>query len=773
MNFPATCEPRIHHLGTQVQVGAKVRADGRHAAVAVIKRDGSVSPSPSPMPLIVRFPEAVKELVAPGTVWLVDGPEVVTSYVHNGDRRYERTIMATNATFVKPTGQTLSRWLRRNVDGIGETLSDRLVRNKHLAKWVEASDRKSLLAIHGMSESTVDALLENWPSAKLFEVIAFLDEHGIPAGISGSILKALDEDALPVLKSNPFMLLGLGVSFGKVIAFAEKMGFTFADPELVAGVAAHVAFLHSEETGSTVIQADELLDRAMLLTERPMPSNLGDIAVERKLMVKCGASAYQSYGCALMEHDVADFLVKSLFRSPGSGAGQAGLWETQIDRNRVEQALHRCEKDFQHFSLLPEQREAIIGSILAPVCGISGSAGTGKTTIIRAVLGCYELLAAELPTYQVAIAGRAAQRIAESTGKPARTIAKLIADHMGEDKPQLPGHLLLVIDEASMLDLLSMYRLVRFLPYAVRIIFVGDSMQLTPVGKGLVFHALQHAGVPFFELKQPMRQKMQSGVHRFATNLRDGIVTFPPIASHKLSDSSDCALDESNDPDRLAELWLQAGGVNTAIVLSPVNAGSLGVDNLNKTLQKTVGLDRPSLSYLDRDRGHMPWIGGDGLQMLKGDPVLVTQNSYDKKADVRNGDLGILEDVADKISDGEHFGTLRMTDGRKIEIDMELLEKLALGYAITIHKSQGSQWETCFVTLPSNASPTIDQSLLYTAVTRAKTRVLLFGDRSLIEKGVRRGPASLERVTTLAARIRHLASPKALTATSHFPRQDG
>lgn len=275
MNGVATFEHQVYHLGTQVQVGTRVRADGLHAAVAVIKRDGSVSPSSSTKPLIVKFSEDVKELVAPGTVWLVDGPEVVTSYIHDGARRYERTIKATKATFVKPTGQTLSRWLLRNVDGIGETLADRLVRNKNLAKWVERRDRTSLLAIHGMSETTVDALLENWPSAKLFEVIAFLDEYGIPAGISGSILKALDDDALPILKSNPFMLLGLGVQFGKVIAFAEKIGFTFDDPELVACVAAHAAFLHSEETGSTVIHANELLHRAMALTEFPMPQNLG------------------------------------------------------------------------------------------------------------------------------------------------------------------------------------------------------------------------------------------------------------------------------------------------------------------------------------------------------------------------------------------------------------------------------------------------------------------------------------------------------------------
>jgi exodeoxyribonuclease V alpha subunit len=756
MNGAANYEHQVYHLGTQVQVSARVRADGLHAAVSVINRDGSIIPAASNSPLIVKFPEADKELVAPGTVWLVDGPEVVTSYMNDGARRYECTIKATKATFVKPTGQTLSRWLRRNVNGIGETLSDRLVRHKHLAKWVEASDRESLLAIPGMSESTVQALLESWPSVNLFAVIAFLDEHSIPVGISGSIIKTLDEDALPVLKSNPLMLLGLGVSFGKVIAFAEKMGFTFDDQEIVAGVAAHVAFLHSEQTGSTVIQADDLLARAMLLTERSLPSNLGDIAVERKLLVKCGASAYQSYGCALMEHNVADFLVKSLFRSPGSGADKAGWWETQLDRNHAEQALYRYENSIQSFSLLPEQREAIIGSILSPVCCISGGAGTGKTTIIHAILGCYESLAPELPTYQVAIAGRAAQRIAESTGKPAHTIAKLIAQHMGNDKPFLPGHLLLVIDEASMLDLLSMYRLVRFLPQAVRVIFIGDSMQLLPIGKGLVFHALRQAGVPFFELKQPMRQHEQGDVHRFATDLRNGMVTFPSAAASRLADSSDCCMVESNDTELLAEYWLQAGGIGSAIVLSPVKAGRLGVDNINLTLQKKVGLDRAALLYKDRDRGLLPWVASDGLRLLKGDPILITQNHYDINADVRNGDLGILEVVVAEPSAAEHFGVLRMNDGRRISIDTDLLEKLSLGYAITIHKAQGSQWGTCFVTLPTNASKMIDQSLLYTAVTRAKTQIVMFGDSRLIELGVKRGPASEERVTTLAARIRHL-----------------
>lgn len=756
MNDNAKSEARVYHVGTPVQVGKRVRNGGRYAAVSVIKRDGSICPSPSPLPLIVRFPESDIGLVAPGTVWLVDGPEVITSYVHNGDRRYERTIKATTATFVKPMGQTLARWIQQNVTGIGDVLSNRLVRNKHLAKWVETGNRESLLAIQGMSDTTVDALLESWPSRELFNVIAFLDEHAIPTGIAKSILNALNEEALSLLQGNPFMLLGLGVPFKKVTEFATRLGFNINDPEYVGGVAAHVAFVHSEETGSTVIDAATLHRNAELLTQCSMPEGLGEIAVDQGLMIKCGEAAYQGYGCALMEHEVADFLLQALFRTPGDGAGQAAWWETQIDRKSVEEALQRYEAHFLNFQLLPEQRDAVIGSVLAPVCGISGGAGTGKTTILRAILGCYQELASELPAYQVAVAGRAAQRIAESTGRPAQTIAKLIAEHMGEGKPELPEHLLLIIDEASMLDLLSMYRLVRFLPHATRIIFVGDSMQILPVGKGLVFHAIQDSGVPFFELKQVMRQDEESGIHRLATDLRNGIVTFPPAAASRLKECPDCSLDESTDPNRLAELWREAGGIGAGIVLCPVKPGPLGVDNINVILQRTVGLERPQLFYQDRERGYLPWITPEGMRLLLGDPVLVTQNNYDDDAGVRNGDLGILESITDPLVDSERFGTLRMSDGRTIDVSLNLLGKLSLGYAVTIHKSQGSQWSTCFITLPRNASRMIDQSLLYTAVTRAQKRALLFGDPRLIELGIARGPASRERVTTLAKRIQYM-----------------
>ena len=747
----------IQHLQTLVQVGKRIRDGGRYAVVSIVNRDGSLRPSTSPMPLIVKFPEENIGLVAPGTLWLIDGPEEVTSYSKGGDRRYERTIKATTAKFVKPTGQTLARWLKENINGIGDVLSNRLVRQKQLAKWVKNNDRDSLLAVHGMSPNTVDSLIENWPAEEVFEVIAFLDENGIPAGVGKSILKTLHENALNVLKGNPFLLLGLGVSFTTAAKFAEKMGFSRETPAFIAGVAAHVAFLHSEETGSTVIGATALHQQATELVKHDMPVNLGDIAVQHQLLVKCGESSYQVYGCALMEHEVADFLVKSICRQPGHGTDQAS-WELGIERKIVKDALQQYEENYLDFDLLPEQREVVIGSVLAPVCGISGGAGTGKTTILRAILGCYQLLSASLHAYQVALSGRAAQRMAECTGRTAQTIAKLIAEHLGDGKPELPSHLLLIVDEASMVDLLSMYRLVRLLPYAIRIIFVGDSMQLLPVGKGLVFHALKDSGVRFFELKQVMRQDEQSGIHRFAMDIRNGIVSFPQAATNRLADCADCTLDESNDPDRLANLWLQAGGINGGIVLCPTRKGSLGVDNTNIVLQKKVGLDRPPLMYKDAERGWMPWITSDGMRLLRGDPLLVVENNYDTEADLRNGDLVILEDVFKALQDDHCFGRIRTSDGRLIEVDLYLLSKLRLGYAVTIHKSQGSQWPTCFITLPKQAAGMIDQSLLYTAVTRAQDRVLLFGERSLIIRAIARGPASLERVTTLARRIQHLTN---------------
>ena len=147
----------------------------------------------------------------------------------------------------------------------------------------------------------------------------------------------------------------------------------------------------------------------------------------------------------------------------------------------------------------------------------------------------FQLVSEVLPIYQVALSGRAAQRMSESTGLPAQSIAKLIADHVGKNKKELPSHLLLIVDEASMVDLLSMYQLIGVLPEATRLLFVGDTEQLPPVGSGLIFHSLTDTNIPFFNLSQVKRQDDDSGIHKFAMSIRQSSPTHPEILQGNLN----------------------------------------------------------------------------------------------------------------------------------------------------------------------------------------------------------------------------------------------
>jgi exodeoxyribonuclease V alpha subunit len=388
---------------------------------------------------------------------------------------------------------------------------------------------------------------------------------------------------------------------------------------------------------------------------------------------------------------------------------------------------------------------------MTSICGISGGAGTGKTTILKAILGVYNLIASELPCYQVALAGRAAQRMAESTGRPARTIAKLIGEHLGSKKPNLPEHLLLIVDEASMIDLLSMYRLIGILPLSTRLIFVGDTAQLPPVGNGLVFHALIDSMIPFFNLSQVKRQKSDSLIHSFSASIRNSKLELPPSTKDSLFLSHDCSLEPNISIERLTELWQEAGGINNSIVLSPVKKGVFGVDNINAELQSRIGHVRPTIYYQDH-RGWIPWITSTGTKLLLGDPILITANNYNEKADLRNGDLGLVTDVFKQPCEDGAVGVIEVNNV-SIRVTTDVLDKLQLGYAITIHKAQGSQWSTCFVMLPHESESMVDQTLLYTASTRPSDKLVLMGYQTVIEQAVKRGSKALNRKIFLRERI--------------------
>ncbi len=736
---------QIVHLRQVVQV--KRQRANLYATVDLINADGSIKKRDKN--LVVQFPDYAKEAATAGTLWEVTGKEVLNQFIVNDFTITEYTIDADNVKLLRPSGRILSRWISRNVKGVGSVIASRLVRVKNLAALIRKQDKNTLLDIAGMSEERVKSLIEKWPNENLYKTINWLEEQKLPLGLGEKLVTIFGADALEQVKVHPFLLMAMGATFEQTAQLAFKLGLTMEDHSVIAGVAQHVAIKHAAKYGSTVISLAQLKTGCSHVMKQTAPKNVGEIACEQGLLVEV-INGYQVFGTALMEAEVAQFLVDSHQRSLGAHSLIAG-WEKSLTECAVKSALLEYEINL-NFELTEEQRSAIIGTVMSPVCGVSGGAGTGKTTILQAVLGVYELIAGELPCYQVALAGRAAQRMAESTGRPAQTIAKLIAEHLGDKKPDLPEHLLLVIDEASMVDLLSMYRLIGILPLATRLIFVGDTSQLPPVGNGLVFHSLTNSVIPFFHLSQVKRQDSQSLIHRFATSVRNSNLELPENTKRSLSLSDDCSFERDINIERLIELWREAGGISNSIVLSPIKKGMFGVNNINAALQSTIGGARPSVYFQDSIRGWIPWITSIGTKILLGDPVLVTVNNYNKEADLRNGDLGTVTEIFNQPDENGAVGVIEVNNVL-IRVTVDVLEKLQLGYAITIHKSQGSQWPTCFVLLPKEAERMIDQTLLYTASTRPSKRLVLMGYQTVVEQAMRRGSIANNRKTFLRERI--------------------
>ena len=737
---------RIAHLFTMVQVET-VRNCG-YAMVSVLNRDGSLARRADP--LAVHFPEEVREMLVNGSVWKVTGEERVATFTIGGYTRYETLIDATQVKFVRPSGLLLARWISANVQGIGSVIANRLVRQRKLEKWVAEYDVKSLLTVAGMTEERARRLIELWPKPELYEMIDWLQKQSFPVGLAEKLVRIFGKTAITALEDNPFLLLSAGVGYERVTTLASALGIPRTDNRLLAGTAVHVAAKHSEKTGSTVIEPGHLRDEVQKLVGLPIGPNPGDLAVQQGLMAMT-PDGYQVWGSGLMEAASANFIVNALHREPGQGSTHA-VWEKAITYESVSAVLRDYEATLP-FKLTDEQTNAVIGAVCSPVAVISGGAGTGKTTILRAVLGIYDRLAPALVCFPVALSGRAAKKMSESILLPAQTIAKLIADHLGPSRPDLPSHVLMIIDEASMVDLLSFYRLIGLLPSATRILFVGDTAQLPPVGPGVVFHSLASSGAPFFELSQVKRQSEDSGIHRFASAVRGSQYQMPPVAGQTLADSADCCFVGSDSLDKLTAFWEEAGGIDSSIILSPVRRGGLGVDALNQHFQSIAGSERMPVCYADARRGRIPWITASQCALRLGDPVLVTQNIYEDQADVRNGDLGVIIEVYDGPASDGSLGVVLINDVR-LPLSFNLLNALELGYAITIHKAQGSQWPNVFVLMPDYADEMLDASLIYTAATRPTERLILMGNPTSMAKGIVRGSAARKRLVGLDHRIK-------------------
>jgi exodeoxyribonuclease V alpha subunit len=572
-------------------------------------------------------------------------------------------------------------------------------------------------------------------------VMIFLRTHGLGPALAGRIVKQYGAQASALIEANPYRLAEevIGVGFRTADRLAGQLGLAPDAPERIrAGILHSLAQAaregHCYLPASTVAQATaELLgcDQATVLGELPALADEGRIHPQPLVT-----------GPGKEDEDQAIYPTALHLAEAGSAAALNRLLKASVPALTLkpDRAVAWYEK---HSGLpLPEgQRQALVRALQEAVSVITGGPGVGKTSIIRALAQI--LQAKHLELLLAAPTGRAAKRLEESTNKAASTLHRLLEFQPGVNRFQrdatnpLRGHML-VVDEASMLDIQLAYNLLRAIPAGMRLVLVGDVDQLPAVGPGRVLGDIIDSGrVPVTALTEIFRQKDDSAIVRSAHAVLRGEV---PESGEE---GSDFFLVETKDSAQARAVIreLVSSRIPAAFhldpmadiqVLCPMYRGETGADNLNRDLQDLLN---PGGVELERN----------GRMFREGDKVLQVRNDYD--SDVFNGDTGRIVHI-DPAN-----GRIQVRFGdRELSYRTEDLDQLLPAYAISVHRSQGSEYPAVVIPLTTEHFLMLRRSLLYTAMTRGRQLVVLVGSRKALAMAVQRHEEAA-RFSGLAERL--------------------
>jgi exodeoxyribonuclease V alpha subunit len=649
-----------------------------------------------------------------GEVWSLEGES--RSHPTYGDQ-----VHVERASLVQPAGRLIVDFLLKHpaFDGLG------IGKAKAARLWAEfgpdlhpALSQGDVGKLSGvLSEESAQKLVEAWRAVtEEASVVSFLDQHGFDIRLANKVRRIWPKDALAKLRENPYRMLAFA-DWEKVDRAARSVGVTQHDPR--RQVAAVEAYLYRRlDAKHTLTPRAILLDnvRGVMGTRSLDVARAAvDRAVREHAIVATG-NGYQPLGAAVMEKAIVNYLRGLL---AGVRGPERNLFSINLSSIMIE-SIASFEKS-AGLQLNAGQRRAVEMALHQPLSLLTGGAGTGKTTVLQVIHCVAEQVG--VPILQMALSGRAAQRIREATGRRASTIAAFLhsAAQGGVDPESEP---LVIIDESSMLDLPLMYGIVRVLPDRARLLLVGDPYQLPPIGFGLVFQVLAASpNIPRVELTEVHRQTRSSGIPQIASEIRNGIVPLLRPFGCRCSGVSFIEAGTGDVMDNILRVLTESSESNDVQVLGVTKRGVSGVRNINATLQAVLSTAMPRL---------------EGWEFAEGDPIIYLVNDYQKE--LWNGSLGRIERVLS--SNGRR--SLRCSlDGVQQEIPEEDFHRIDLAYAITVHKAQGSQFKT--VVVPVVRSRLLDRTLIYTALTRGMEQVVFIGERDTFDAAVTAPPRSYER----------------------------
>lgn len=644
------------------------------------------------------------------------------------------------------------------IKGIGLAMAARIVRRfKEDTFRIIEEEPERLVEVKGISERKAMEIASQVNEKRdLRQAMIFLQQFGITMNLAVKIYNKYGQEVYGILKENPYRLADdiEGVGFRTADDIAAKAGIrTDSDFRVRSGIL--YTLLQASGEGHTFLPQEELTAKTSELLgidKEIIEKNYMDLSIDRKIIMKQSGDQVQIYSSSFyyMEANTATMLRELDITYDVADA-------------EIEQRIHNIEKQ-TGMQLDEHQVQAVKEAVRNGLLIITGGPGTGKTTTINTIIRYFEIEGMDI--FLAAPTGRAAKRMSETTGFEARTIHRMLELNGGmegsagfernETNPLETD--VVIIDEMSMVDITLMNSLLKAIAPGTRLILVGDINQLPSVGPGSVLKdIIQSEAFNVVMLTKIFRQASTSDII---------------VNAHKINRGEEVSLDNKSmdffflkryEADIIINVVLQL--VKQKLpkfvdatpydiqVLTPMRKGLLGVERLNGILQQY--LNPPDKSKREKEHGDMVF--------REGDKVMQTKNNYqleweictkfgltvDKGMGIFNGDMGIITE----INDFAETMTVEFDEGRKVEYSYKLLDELELAYAITIHKSQGSEYPAVVIPLLSGPSMLMNRNLLYTAVTRARKCVTLVGNDTTFNQMIQ-NTSQQKRYSGLCDRIR-------------------
>ena len=621
------------------------------------------------------------------------------------------------------------------IKGIGAAMAARIVRRfKGDTFRIIEEEPERLAEVKGISEKKAMEISAQMEEKKdLRQAMMFLTQYGISVPLAVKIYQQYGNRTYQVVEENPYRLADdiSGIGFKIADEIASRIGIhTDSDYRIRSGLL--YVLLQATGEGHTCLPKEDLLHRASALLgveEEQMETQLMNLCMDRKLVMKeQNGKVMVWYGqYYYMELNVAKMLYDLNL-------------ECEMEESQIVKKLSKVEKQAS-ITLDEMQRKAVVEAVKNGVLVITGGPGTGKTTTINAIIRYFET--EDMEILLAAPTGRAAKRMTEATGWEAVTIHRLLelsgvpsddrstaSFERNEENPLEAD--VIIIDEMSMVDIFLMNALLKAVSVGTRLILVGDINQLPSVGPGCVLKDIIRAGsCPVVQLTRIFRQASQSDIIVNAHKINRG--------EHVILDnkSRDFFFLQRQDPNVILRVVLAlvqekmpryVDARPTDIqVLTPMRKGSLGVENLNEMLQRYLNPPSPEKNEKETARGR--FREGDKVMQIKNNYQIEweARNRYgiaiDKGTGIFNGDMGIVQQI-DLLAETME---VLFDDYRTVTYSFQMLEELELAYAVTIHKSQGSEYPAVVIPLLTGPRMLMNRNLLYTAVTRARSCVTLVG----------------------------------------------